>query len=435
MERWSRLTPALAAAATATFILVAVWPGFMSYDSLRALEEARTAVRGGDYPPFVSYVWRVLDWIWPGPALMLFAQNFVLVLAFASILRTLGYPIYAIVAGTLLFCFVPPILGPMLVVWKDIAVSACLAAAVACFLASEGARGWIAGGVVMLAAGAACRWNAITGIVPLAAWFVWQRGFTGQPRGRAVLAGVTILGGIAATVGVLNSYRLPDFSPLGSPNGLKNVMIHDLVAMSALTGKHLVPGPVLHDDEIEYFRRIYDPRHVGRVDEGDHEKRLERLFDTTDPIARVAFLSAIREEPAAYLQHRTAVLRELTGITEGHTFMPTHSYVDENALGITHQPTQLTRRLTDYIWDVSATPFGKPWLYYLLGAIALPVALWRPGANERAAALAVAASGVFYLSPLYFVTPAADVRYNHWPLVCAMIVVAIALSPRRVEYA
>src|SRR5262249_12072294 len=161
----------------------------------------------------------------------------------------------------------------------------------------------------------------------------------------------------------------------------------------------------------------YDPRHVGRVDAGDHEMRVERLFHMPDPIVRAAFLSAIREEPDAYFQHRTAVLRALTGITEGRTFMPTHAYVDENALGITHRPTQLTWRLTDYIWEASATPFGKPWFYYLLGVIALAVALWRFGARERAAALAVATSGLFYLGPLYFVTPAADIRYNHWPLV------------------
>src|SRR5262245_18344091 len=138
------LVPVLIALVMATFILVAVRPGFMSYDSVRALEEARTAVRGGDYPPFVSYVWRVFDWIWPGPPLMMLAQTFVLLLAFASILRTLGSRRYAIAIGVVLFCLVPPILGPMLVVWKDISVSACLTAAVACSLASARAPGVLA---------------------------------------------------------------------------------------------------------------------------------------------------------------------------------------------------------------------------------------------------------------------------------------------------
>ena len=100
-------------------------------------------------------MWRVFDFIWPGPALMLFVQNFVLVLSFALILRALGYPGIIIVAGVATFCFAPPLLGPMLVVWKDVAVSACLGAAVACFLAAEQANRRrssvaIAGGILML---------------------------------------------------------------------------------------------------------------------------------------------------------------------------------------------------------------------------------------------------------------------------------------------
>jgi hypothetical protein len=129
--------PPLVALTAAAAILAAVYPGFMSYDSVRALHEARTAVQGGDYPPFVSYVWRVFDSVWPGPALMLFAQNFLLLLAFATILRLLHYPGPLIVLGVALFCAAPPILGPMLVVWKDIGVSACLCAAVTCWLVAD----------------------------------------------------------------------------------------------------------------------------------------------------------------------------------------------------------------------------------------------------------------------------------------------------------
>lgn len=64
------ILPLALAISSASAILLAVYPGFMSYDSLRALRDARGSVGGGTYPPFVSYVWRVFDWIWPGPALM-----------------------------------------------------------------------------------------------------------------------------------------------------------------------------------------------------------------------------------------------------------------------------------------------------------------------------------------------------------------------------
>lgn len=433
------LIPLVVALTAAAAILVAVYPGLMSYDSVRALEEARSAVRGGDYPPFVSYVWRVFDFVWPGPSLMLFAQDFLLVFAFASILRTLRYPALLVVAGALLFCLVPPILGPMLVVWKDIGVSACLCAGVACFLAAERARRpalAIASGVVMLAFGAAYRWNAITALVPLAAWFAWRGGFADLPRGRAIAAGGALLAGITLFIGILNSYRLPDFVRLPPPLGAGSIMVHDLVAMSALCGRDLVPhaDPATRsDDAVEYYRRIYDPRHVQLMAGNDREGRLATYFAVPEPIVRAAYFAAIRDEPLTYLAHRTAVFRELVGLGAGRTYIPTNVGVAENDLGVTHHPTRLTRYVLRYVWDASANPAGKPWLYYLIAALALVVAILRHGASERAAAVAVATSGVCYLVPLYFVTPAADVRYNHWSLVCAMVVVAIALSPRRVE--
>lgn len=79
------LLPYIWASLLSLFILWVVFPGFMSYDSLHALREARSVVRGGAYPPFVSYVWRIFDFIWPGPALMLTVQNLVLLLSLAHI--------------------------------------------------------------------------------------------------------------------------------------------------------------------------------------------------------------------------------------------------------------------------------------------------------------------------------------------------------------
>jgi len=428
--------PTLAALAAASVILIAVYPGFMSYDSVYFLHEARTAVQGGDYPPFVSYVWRVLDAIWPGPALMLFAQNFLLVLGFATILRTLRYSGPSIVAGVALFCVAPPLLGPMLVVWKDVDVSACLCAAVACFLVADGApkpRLAIVAGIVLLFAGAAYRLNAISAVVPLVAWYSWRRGFIGLPRRRASTIGVSTFAGIVLAVVVVNGYRFPDLERLPSPGGLKNVMVHDLVAMSALTGKSLVPEttpPSITDDQIEYYRRIYDPRHVNLVMANDREGRIEKFFHVKDSVVYSAFLAAIREEPEAYARHRTTVFRTLVGATSGSTFIPTHSGVDPNEEGVMHRPTPFTRAVVGYVWIASFALPGKPWLYYMLGAGAFAFALLRRGTSARCAAVAVATSGAFYLLPLYFVTPAADVRYNHWSIVCAVLVVAMAFAPR-----
>jgi hypothetical protein len=428
--------PLLTGIVAAGAILAAVYPGFMSYDSVRALHEARTSVVGGDYPPFVSYVWRVFDLIWPGPSLMLLVQNFVLAFAFGIVVRALGYRSpTAVVAGVALFSLAPPILGPMLVVWKDVGVSACLCSAVACFLAADGApkpRPAITTGVVLLAAGAAYRLNAIMAVVPLVGWYAWRGGFAGLARGKAFVAGGVITAGIAAAVIAVNGVRYPSLERLPPPTGITGVMIHDLVAMTALTGRPLLPAAdpaSRHQDEIDYFRRVYDHRHIELQGANDAEGRIKPYFRLPASDIRSAWLTALRAEPRAYLARRTAVFRELVGFTDGRTFMATHPGVDPNDEGVMYRPTRLSNAVVDYVWRASATPVGKPWFYYALGAAALAIALLRQGSRERAAALAVAASGFFYLLPLYFVTPAADVRYNHWSIVCALIVVAIAARP------
>jgi hypothetical protein len=429
--------PIVLALLAAALILLAVYPGFMSYDSVRALHEARTGVVGGTYPPFVSYVWRVFDFIWPGPALMLLVQNFLLVASFAAVLRAAGYRSAAITALVATFCVAPVILGPMLAVWKDVAVSACFCAAVACFLLSEHAanpRAAIIAGVAALFCGAAFRLNAMSAVVPLVIWLCWQRGFQGwQPR-TSIAVGAAIVVAIASAVVVVNRYRFPDFTPLQPSDGAKSIMIFDLAAMSAETGRNLMPdaGPVSEAaDLIDYLRRIHDVRHNELVAANDVEGRLGAFFAVPEPLVQAAYFETLRREPRAYLERRWLVFRELVGLTGGPTFYPTQVGVVPNDEGIVHRPTRLTARVLDYIWAASHMTLGKPWLYYLLGTIALAIAVARRKNVLCAAALAVYASGALYILPFFFISPAADVRYNHWSVVCMFIAMALAAAPSR----
>jgi len=423
---------ALIAAGT---ILVAVYPGFMSFDSVLALHQARTAVSGGDYPPFVSYVWRVFDFIWPGPALMLSVQNFVLVLSFAAIMRTFGYRTPIIVVAVAIFCLTPPLLGPMLVVWKDVAVSASLCAAVFFLLAAKRAPNphlWTGAGLAMLFCGAAYRMNAIAAVLPLVAWLSYDGIFSRRGRARAFAAGVAALAGIALAVFIVNGYRFPSMVRFPAPFGIENVMAHDLAAMTAMTGKNLMPASGRHpssDDSVEYFRRIQDPRHTNFEKANDKEGRLWTVLGLPRTVLYAAFVSAVRSEPQEYLARRYAVFRELVGLTDGPTYMATYVGIDANDEGITHRPSQLTARVLDYIRNESYSTLGKPWFYYLLGTIALAISVVRRRSVSCATAVAVYSSGALYVLPFFFITPAADVRYNHWSIVCMFIVIAAACRP------
>lgn len=48
------------------------YPGFMSYDTLHAMRGARSGVTDSMWPPMVSYVWRVVDFVSDNPTAMHF---------------------------------------------------------------------------------------------------------------------------------------------------------------------------------------------------------------------------------------------------------------------------------------------------------------------------------------------------------------------------
>jgi hypothetical protein len=349
----------------------------------------------------------------------------------------LGHRSLVIVLGVAVFCLAPPLLGPMLVVWKDVALSACLAAAVACFLAAERARKplpAIAVGVAMLFIGAAYRMNAIAAVLPLLLWVAWQGRFSGGQRGRSLIAGLLVFVGIGVAVTVVNGYRFPELSPL-TPNPLvQSMMIHDLVGMTAVSGRDLMPATPQTPaaaDTVAYLRKIYDPRNVNLIVANDSEARLKRYFAVPVPALRAAFLMTVAREPRTYLEHRNAVFRELIGLAGEPTVMATHPAVDNNDEGVKYSPGPMTAYVLDYIRDESYALDGKPWLYYVLGTTALAIAVLRGKAVHRTVAVATYTSGALYLLSFFFLAPAADVRYNHWSIVCMFIVIAVAVAPRR----
>ena len=125
------------------------------------------------------------------------------------------------------------------------------------------------------------------------------------------------------------------------------------------------------------------------------------------------------------------MFRELIGLAGESTVEATHPAVDNNEEGVTHHPGPMTAHVLDYIRDQSYSLDGKPWLYYVLGTIALAVAVLRGKGVPCTTAVAVYTSGALYLLSFFFLAPAADVRYNHWSIVCMFIVIAVAVAPRR----
>src|SRR3954447_24364589 len=130
-EPWRIPFPIAVALAVNFFVALAVWPGFMSWDSIFALKQLRTGITESAYPPMVSYMWAIPDLLIPGPGGMLLLQNGVLFVALGMVFYALKLSNSAVVALFFLFVASPILIGPMLVVWKDVGMSACLLLSVA----------------------------------------------------------------------------------------------------------------------------------------------------------------------------------------------------------------------------------------------------------------------------------------------------------------
>ncbi len=420
-------------------ILYAIYPGFMSYDSFHALREARGTVQGGTYPPFVSYVWRIFDFVWPGPTFMMIAQNFLLLFSIGVLLKKLNYSDKAIVLLITFIAWLPPILGTMIVVWKDVSVAACFCASIACFKSAETnpyKNFLISLGIIFLFCGAAFRFNAISGVLPLLMWLSYKRFFSKWGMAKSCLSSFIIFVAILGGVNSLNSYRFPSFEKLAPNKGFDVIMAYDLVGISVVRSKtvdaisDLTTGKPI---AIEYLKNIYEPRHINITIDNDKENRIAFLKSASSSNLRKTWFSEVANNPLAYLKHRTTVFSQLIGATAMPMFYPTHGRVDQNELGITQHPNKLTTLLLKYISGSSYTLMCKPWFYYLIGFMTLVFATALKRKIDLVTMFFIFLSGILYISPFFFIAPAADLRYNLWAVTAMLITLLIALAPNSVK--
>jgi len=168
--------------ATPLHILVAGWlgfllyayPGYMSFDSVYQLGEARSGVFSDGHPPAMAELWRFADGVVSGPVGMLLIQSTCFLAGiYLLFVRRLRPRTAALVSvGVLWF---PPVASLMAVIWKDSQMTAFLVLGTALMLDERRARKLI--GLALLALGTAMRHNALVMTFPLVViLFTWRPG-------------------------------------------------------------------------------------------------------------------------------------------------------------------------------------------------------------------------------------------------------------------
>lgn len=412
-----------------TFFLLYAYPGLMSSDSVHQLHEARTHVYSNAHPPFMSAEWTILDGIVTGPLLMVMLQGALFLGGAFGLARQVLAPRAAAIAAVAVLLF-PPVFATMAVVWKDSQMAAYFVAGTALVLSPTRRTRLL--GLVLLSAGCAVRHNGFAAAVPLVGLlFVWNPAWAGWRRyvasGCAAIAVVGLAMGVNRALTVDKAFLTPAYMDIvGILAHCDDRSDEDLRHVLRDTG-------LLVTTNIQATaREKYDPRNSYHI-----TKSADPMFDDEPgPVQQRnldrAWRELVRSEWRAYLAHRTAMYKELLGLSDRGLWAPAYfgftefadhpDYIEHDAVPSTLQ-VEVHAKL---LWLASETPLFKPYMYALLALVFL-VAL----ARQRLA-VALLVSGLLYELSFFPTAGTPDCRYSHWMITCTVLA-GLVIVVHRIE--
>lgn len=406
--------------------LVYAFPGYMSYDSVWQLVQARGMEPINDWhPPLMALVWRCTESFVAGPFPMLVIQSVAFLLGAYFVFKRFMRPrVAAVVAGAALV--MPQNLIVMAVIWKDAQMAGLLVGSVAALLA--GTRRMRIVAVLFLFVATAYRYNAAAATLPII-FLLWdQRDDIGWlPRG-VVATGIWLAVTFAAffVSGQLAETKAHVWSTAAAPVDIVGT-IHFANRLDEEQLLRDTDGvPWVFTDKIQiHAHTTYRPEN-SFLDVTQSPKALMRYISTDEERAAVAraWKNVVFAHPYAFLRHRFAVFKAQLAV-EPKVWA---GFVDgawaEDALyyRFNHASVQL-KLVRAMEWAVTTILFHVR-IYFWLAIALIPLA------RRNRAALTLFASGVFYQLGLFVVAPAIDYRYSHWLVVSTILGVIVLVVSR-----
>lgn len=408
-------------------IMYICYPGFMSYDSVRMLEEARSIVRGGMYPPTPVYILRFFDLTGFGVPLMVFTQNFIILFAVSFLLRMLKVSEILTMSSLLILLSMPTVIGCMLVLWKDVTLTSILMLSMILILTRNKQSNymysilkWVS--FFLLSFSTLVRFNAISASLVILVYWIFAY-FKDVSRSRKITYFVVSTIVIFSFNNIINNYRLPTFEKLDKNNLVYGIMAYDLVGTSKWARMPLIPfhsnQSIDYKEEISKIDSIYSSLGSESIKVNARLSGLQvRVFpdkySENDLIN--AWVAAITEHTNAYLRYRWDLFSEIIGATNHATFEPTHfNRIDENKFGIIFHDRTISTLLLNFISFSSAVLICKPWFVMSIGLLCYLLILRNKTIESdfRFFAYASFYASFFYIIPFFFITGTGEVRYSY----------------------
>lgn len=426
---------AFAACAGTALIFFCFRPGYMSFDSLAQLTEARSRVFTDAHPPVMAAIWSLFDRWSPGPQGMLLFHNamFWSGAALACYLCLRGT--WTAAAAVLFFGLVPPAFGLLSTVWKDVGMGSSLLLATALLLHSDrtGSKGSLLGSTLPLLYALSVRHNAALAVLPLAifAGILFGRLFFPHASLRAgLLAGLVLFGMLGLSATAMNRLLLKGSGTFH----YQGFVLHDVVALSLAGPQLFIPQAFFPDGRQpskEELREMYDPTNIVALYAG------KQLKFSSDPQEmdqlRRAWLTAVLREPGAYLNHRWIMFKAQLGLGRQPVCLPYQGGIDENSLNIVWRPSKVNDEAMVYLSKFRETVLFRGWFYLLITFVLLAVSRTLP-IRLQGPALALGASSLLYELAYFFVAPTCDFRFNWWTVLATVLLGLYVLPLSKLQY-
>lgn len=418
-------------------MLFTVWlyyPGYMSYDAIDQLNQAREGVFRDWHPPLMAYIWGGLDRIVPGPGLLLLWQNLMFwggLGLLAARLRGWRSILFLVGVG-----FFLPIFASLGTIWKDSALAGALLLAVGILSWSElYQRGRLASlALLPMFYALALRHNAAPAIVPLLLWWAWQIGSSRNLLLHQWVPKVSIVGGGTLLV-MLVAVNLSNSLLTTYPTyPFQQIWAHDVVALSLAQNEVLLP-PELNDPPftIDQLRAIYTPesvvplfcctpdlRRIEQVRYASQRYKVDALF--------TRWLNIVPRNLSAYAAHRATAVTAMVGWGRAEVCFPFETGVEPNGLGVTFTPSPLNRWLTEQLFVPLQDSFWfRAWLYWAVNTLlVVGMVLFKPLRQTPMSILVV--SGALYMLPYLIATTQCDLRFSWWMIIATVTAGALYLA-------
>ncbi|HSN26085.1 MAG TPA: hypothetical protein VLT45_07360 [Kofleriaceae bacterium] len=427
--------------ATPRQILVAGWlgfmlyayPGYMSYDSVFQLGEARAGRFSDQHPPAMAELWRIVDHVITGPIGMLLLQSVCFLAGVYLLFRRRMQPRTAAIAASLVLWF-PPVSSVMAVIWKDSQMSAYIVLGTALIL--EPRRAWKLAGLALLVLGTAMRHNGLATTFPIVVvLFSWDPAHRFVKRHAIALAvSIAVIGAAQLVTRVLTdeprhgwstSFALVDITAT-----LRYVepTIPDDQLRALLAGTTVLPEHDLHEATRreplgEWVTAYWDTAYSFFA--------VPKTAAERDAMT-AAWRRVVPSHLGAYLTYRLEVFRRLLGLPPVHLASPVYNWFTDiqdiygSAVKAGHDagPAKVQDLLRRAMHWLGATYVFWIMTYAVLALLLIPFCFW-----DREV-LALVASAILSEAALFVVAPTTDWRYSFW-LVLAVVLAIVLVVARR----